>query len=88
MTGSCSKKRKEFAKSYPSDDLRGAIALELDGRFPSPFVAYPVAIVGAIMLFFGLGMLFGFIGETSSEEDVMGMGERDQFPALGDGGDS
>ena len=83
-----SNQRKEFAKSYPSADLRGAIALELDGRFPSPFVAYPMAIVGAIMFLFGIGMLFGFVGGAASEEDVMGMGERDQFPVLGDGRDS
>jgi hypothetical protein len=52
------KQRDLFAAIYPSADLRGAIAIQLNGRFPNPYVAYPVTIAGIIALAFGLRLTF------------------------------
>jgi hypothetical protein len=58
-----SNQQKQLAVRYPSVDLSGAIALEIGRRFPSPFLAYPVAIGGLIALVAGIGLCFGLIGK-------------------------
>jgi hypothetical protein len=58
-----SNQQQQFATHYPSADLSGALALEIGRRFPSPFVAYPVAIGGLIAFAVGIGLCFGWIGK-------------------------
>lgn len=58
-----SNQQKQFAVHYPTADLSGAIALEIGRRFPSPLVAYPVAIAGLIAFVIGIGLSFKLIGK-------------------------
>lgn len=44
----------EFAKLYPNADLRSAIAIQLNGKFPSPSIAYTALICGVIAVVAGI----------------------------------
>lgn len=50
--------REQFAAIYPNDDLSGAIALELNGTMPSPWLAFPLFCFGIISTAFGCCSLF------------------------------
>src|SRR5262245_45002746 len=61
--------QEKFAESYPGVNLDSAIAFQVDRRFPSPFVAFPVTIIGLLMFGIGLASLFGFLrknGQTTN----------------------
>jgi hypothetical protein len=53
-----SNQQQQFAKFYPNDDLRGAIALELDASMPSPWIAYPLFLFGIVTFTAGLRMIY------------------------------
>jgi hypothetical protein len=63
MQGLGRNQQQQFAVHYPNANLSGAIALEIGRRFPSPLVAYPVAIVGLVAFVVGIGLSFGIIGK-------------------------
>jgi hypothetical protein len=46
----------------------GAIAVEIDRPFPSPFVALPLTLFGLVAFVLGIGMAFGLIGPKDREE--------------------
>jgi hypothetical protein len=64
--------QEQFAVHYPSANLSGAIALDIGRRFPSPLVAYPVAIAGLLAIVVAIGIFFGFIGRvrTTTEQEA------------------
>jgi hypothetical protein len=53
-----SNQQREFAKLYPSDDLHGAIAIEIDATMPSPWIAFPMFMFGIVAFPAGLCMLY------------------------------
>lgn len=56
--------RNEFGKYYPNDNLDGALAVQFHGQFPSPFVAFPLVLGGAVAFFLGIAMAFGLVGRN------------------------
>lgn len=54
-------RRKQFAIHYPKTNLYKAISFEINGSFPSPFIAYPQFIIGIFLLILYFGVLFKFI---------------------------
>ncbi|HXY34690.1 MAG TPA: hypothetical protein VEI07_10715 [Planctomycetaceae bacterium] len=65
--------REMLAQKYPNVDLSGAIAFEIDGKFPSPLIAYPITAVGVIFLALGLRSFFGrFRAPASSQLSEVG----------------
>ncbi|QDV86839.1 hypothetical protein [Planctomycetes bacterium TBK1r] len=50
--------QEQFAPLYPNVNLSGAIALELDGAMPSPWVAYPLLIFGLVGFPWGIKLMF------------------------------
>ena len=58
--------QEEFEPIYPNVELRGAIALELDGKMPSPWIAYPLFIFGLVAFPSGIKLMF-FPGKEMPE---------------------
>jgi hypothetical protein len=50
--------QEQFAPIYPNVNLSGAIALELDGTMPSPWVAYPLLLFGLVGFPLGIKLMF------------------------------
>jgi hypothetical protein len=81
MQGLGSNQQQQFAVHYPNANLSGAIALEIGRSFPSPFVAYPMAIGGLAAFIAGIGLLTGLIGKGRNKikqrVDLSGSRERE-----------
>lgn len=67
-----SKQREQFAKVYPNDDLRGAIALQLDASMPSPWIAYSLLTIGILTFPFTLRLCYVafFRSEIAIDEPI------------------
>ena len=50
--------QKQFAPLYPNVNLSGAIALELGGTMPSPWIAYPLFVFGLVAFPLGVKLMF------------------------------
>lgn len=61
-----SNQQEQFAPIYPNVDLDGAIALELDGSMPSPWIAYPLLVFGLVGLPVSIKLMF-FRGQELPE---------------------
>ncbi len=60
-----SNQQQIFAEKYPNVDLSAAIAFQVEGPFPSPWIAYPVTAIGVLLLAIGLRLLFGLFRKHS-----------------------
>lgn len=77
IKGFGSNQREKMAPMYPGANLKGAIAFEIDGKYPSPYFAYPLTALGAAVMAFGLGIVFGNLGKRTTRAPLK------EAPALG-----
>jgi hypothetical protein len=76
-----SNQQQQFARFYPNDDLRGAIALELDASMPSPWIAYPLLLLGIVTFPASLRMLYlAYFQPTPPSEQGSDNSEMDSEP--------